>query len=116
RYASLEASTIIPELIVYQPEDIELTTGSTQMYSFRPATTGVYRFYTSSFKGLGALVDTQIGIYSDIQLSKLLASNDDANDTVFSESIISLVGGETYYVKIQGYDSTPLRARITADV
>lgn len=116
KFSSIEASTTIPELILHEPQDIEQVSGSSQLFSFKPASTGVYRFYTSPFKGTGSAVDTQIGIYSDLQLSKVLDTNDDANDSVFSEIMISLVGGETYYVKVQGYDTTPLRARITADV
>ncbi|MBA9084616.1 subtilisin family serine protease [Fontibacillus solani] len=116
RYSTIQASTTIPELILHVPQDIEQVSGSSQLFSFRPASTGVYRFYTNSFGGSGAEVDTQLGIFSDMQLSKQMMSNDDANDSVFSEIMISLVGGETYYIQVKGYDSTPLRARITADV
>ncbi|MEG6591325.1 S8 family serine peptidase [Paenibacillus barengoltzii] len=116
KFSSIEASTTIPELILHEPVDIEQISGSSQLFSFKPASTGVYRFYTGPFGGMGSDVDTQIGIYSDLQLSKALDTNDDANDSVFSEIMISLVGGETYYVMVQGYDTTPLRARITADV
>lgn len=115
-YSSIEVSTIIPELILNEPQDIEQISGSSQLFSFKPATTGVYRFFTGLYEGGGPNVDTQISIYADIQLSKVLDTNDDANDSVFSEIMISLIGGETYYVKVQGYDSTPLRARITAGV
>ncbi len=115
-YSSIQASTTIPELIVFQPEDMDQLAGTSQLYSFTPATTGVYRIYTSPYGGSGATVDTELGIYSDLQLTKALAVNDDVDDTVFSEISISLVGGQTYYVRVSGFDSTRLRARVTADV
>ncbi|PQP83691.1 hypothetical protein C0Q44_03100 [Paenibacillus sp. PCH8] len=115
-FASIQSSTTIPELFVAKPEDIDQPAGRDQVYSFRPATTGVYRIRTSAYQGSGPDVDTELSIYSSLQLTKQMASNDDANDSVFSEITISLVGGQTYYVKVNGFDTTPLRTRITADV
>ncbi|WP_340015434.1 S8 family serine peptidase [Paenibacillus sp. FSL K6-1318] len=115
-FASIQSSTTIPELFVAKPEDIDQPAGRDQVYSFTPATTGVYRIRTSAYQGSGPEVDTELSIYSSLQLTKQMASNDDANDSVFSEITISLVGGQTYYVKVNGFDTTPLRARITADV
>ncbi|PRA01673.1 MULTISPECIES: S8 family serine peptidase [unclassified Paenibacillus] len=115
-FASIQSSTTIPELFVAKPEDIDQPAGRDQVYSFTPATTGVYRIRTSAYQGSGPDVDTELSIYSSLQLTKQMASNDDANDSVFSEITISLVGGQTYYVKVNGFDTTPLRARITADV
>ncbi|WP_416292525.1 S8 family serine peptidase [Paenibacillus illinoisensis] len=115
-FASIQSSTTIPELFVAKPEDMDQPAGRDQVYSFTPATTGVYRIRTSAYQGSGPDVDTELSIYSSPQLTKQMASNDDANDSVFSEITISLVGGQTYYVKVNGFDTTPLRARITADV
>lgn len=115
-FSSIQSSTTIPELFVSRPEDIDQPAGRDQLYSFTPATTGVYRIRTSSYQGSGPEVDTELSIYSSLQLTKQMASNDDANDSVFSEITISLIGGQTYYVKVNGFDTTPLRARITADV
>lgn len=117
KYSSIEASTSIPELVVNVPQDIEKSTGTSQLFSFRPATTGVYRFYTSPFGGTGKEVDTTIKIFSSAKLDKLISENDDKDDsTVLSELSLSLVAGETYYVQVSGYGSTSLHARITADV
>ncbi|WP_145333991.1 S8 family serine peptidase [Paenibacillus xylanexedens] len=115
-FSSIQSSTTIPELFVSRPEDINQPAGRDQLYSFTPATTGVYRIRTSAYQGSGPEVDTELSIYSSLQLTKQMASNDDANDSVFSEITISLIGGQTYYVKVNGFDTTPLRARITADV
>lgn len=115
-YASIQASTTLPELIVYQPQDVNQASRSTQLFSFKPATTGVYRIFTSPYQGNGPAVDTELSIYNNLQLVKQLAVNDDTNDTVFSEIRISLIGGQTYYVKVNGFDTTALRTRITADV
>ncbi|HEY2493698.1 MAG TPA: S8 family serine peptidase [Paenibacillus sp.] len=115
-YASVQASTTLPELIVYQPQDVNQASRSTQLFSFKPATTGVYRIFTSPYQGNGPAVDTELSIYNNLQLNKQLAVNDDTNDTVFSEIRISLIGGQTYYVKVNGFDTTALRTRITADV
>lgn len=115
-YASVQASTTLPELIVYQPQDVNQASRSTQLFSFKPATTGVYRIFTSPYQGSGPAVDTELSIYNNLQLGKQLAVNDDTNDTVFSEIRISLIGGQTYYVKVNGFDTTALRTRITADV
>lgn len=117
KYASIQVSTSIPELIVYNPEDVEQPAGSNQLFSFKPATTGIYKIYTSPYQGNGGNVDTELSLYSNIQLNKEIATNDDANsNTVFSEIVVSLVGNQTYYVKVSGFDSTPLRTRITAEV
>lgn len=115
-YASIQAATTLPELIVYQPQDVNQASRSSQLFSFKPATTGVYRIFTSSYQSNGQAVDTELGIYTNLQLSKQIATNDDVNDTVFSEIDISLIGGQTYYVKVSGFDSTVLRTRITAEV
>lgn len=115
-YASVQASTTLPELIVYQPQDVNQASLSTQLFSFKPATTGVYRIFTSPYQGNGSVVDTELSIYNNLQLGKQLAVNDDTNDTVFSEIRISLIGGQTYYVKVNGFDTTALRTRVTADV
>jgi hypothetical protein len=115
-YASIQASTTIPELIIYKPQDIDQIAGEFQLHSFKPATTGIYRIYTGPYQGSGGSVDTELGIYSSVQLTQEIAGNDDANDTTFSEVKVSLVGGRTYYVKVSGFDTTSLRARITAEV
>ncbi|MBJ6361120.1 S8 family serine peptidase [Paenibacillus sp. GCM10012307] len=115
-YSEIQTSTTIPELIVYQPEDMDLVAGLNQLYTFKPATTGIYRIYTGRHGGTGAVVDTELFIYSNLQLTKLVDYNDDTIDSVFSQVEVSLIGGQTYYVKVAGYGSARLRARITAEV
>lgn len=115
-YTEIQVSTAIPELIVYQPVDIDAAAGAYQLFSFKPASTGLYRIFTGFHSGGGNAVDTELGIYSNQQLTKLIDSNDDANNSVFSEIEVSLVGGQTYFVKVSGYELSRLQTRISAEV
>lgn len=115
-FTEIQAATAIPELIVYQPVDFDAAAGAHQLFSFTPASTGVYRIYTGQYGGFGSAEDTELGIYSNQQLTKLIESNDDTNNSVFSEVEVSLVAGQTYYVKVSGFDYSRLQARVTAEV
>src|SRR5690606_24648286 len=83
---------------------------------FTPATTGIYRIFSSPYAGLSSNNDTILGVYADSNFSQLIIDNDDYNGGSFSEIRTSFTGNDTYYVKLSAFDTTPVKARITAEV
>ncbi|OPH47272.1 hypothetical protein BC351_12295 [Paenibacillus ferrarius] len=70
--------------------------------SFTAIKTGEYKFYTGRFAGNGVVCDTMLQLYSDPATTNMIAQNDNANGTVFSEIRIVLEQGRTYYLKVSG--------------
>lgn len=114
-YSEITASTIIQELIVFNPINVDQKK-PTQLFTFKPATTGVYRIFTSPNQQTGTGSDTQLTLYSDSTLTKQLSFNDDFEHSSYSEIKQSLIGGETYYIKLSTYGNENLQSSITADV
>lgn len=115
-FTTIRETTQVSELIVNNPQDIQLPAGSEQLFSFRPATTGIYRIFTSGYNNRNTQNDTNLKIFEDASQSTLLFDNDDYSNTTFSELKIPLDAGKTYYVLLSGFDGVPLEARITATV
>lgn len=105
------------QLILNTPIDVSLAAGATEVYSFTPAVTTIYKIYTGPYGGSGTSNDTVLELYSDVNLTTLIASNDDANSTYFSEIKPTLTANTTYYVKLRHYSSSgAVHARLTAEV
>lgn len=115
-FSTIREKTKISELIINNPQDIQLPAGSEQLFMFKPATTGVYRIFTSGYRNSSGQNDTNLKIFNDANQSDLIFENDDYSDTTFSEMNLPLDGGKTYYVLLSGFDGVPLEARITAKV
>ncbi|WP_336784643.1 S8 family serine peptidase [Paenibacillus sp. MMO-177] len=113
-YSKATQSVTIPALTLNTPIDVDLPSGISQVYTFTPSVTTLYQIYTGPFGGTGANNDTILEIYSDAGLTSLLSSNDDSNGTNFSTIKVNLNAGTTYYVKLKGFSSTAVHARINA--
>lgn len=112
-FSTITVSTKINELIVNVPQRPTIKVGKPQWFVFRPASTGTYKIFTSS---AGALTDTQLWIYEGGRDTDAILHNDDIKGSVFSELKLPLNGGETYYVKLSGYEITDQQVEIQAQV
>jgi hypothetical protein len=93
--------------------DVNLAAGNYHEFIFTPRLTGDYKFYTGPYAGTGSTNDTILEIYSESSFSSLLAKNDDANQSNFSEIKQNLIAGKTYYIKLYGYNYGSVYARTT---
>ncbi|GMK40941.1 hypothetical protein PCCS19_39970 [Paenibacillus sp. CCS19] len=97
--------------------------GKISYYKFTTPTevgAGNYRFYTSPYQGIGPNNDTVIDIYSDADLTTLIASNDDVSENPygsnFSKVELSLASNTTYYIKVKSRDTFgSVHARFTVE-
>ncbi|UKS24777.1 S8 family serine peptidase [Paenibacillus sp. HWE-109] len=81
-------------------KDVSLGAGDSYYYSFVPEDTGMYKIYTGPFGGYGSPNDTELKLFTDWQLTNQIASNNDANGSVFSEMNVMLTKDTEYYVQI----------------
>ncbi|WP_194843437.1 S8 family serine peptidase [Paenibacillus sp. B01] len=93
--------------------DVDLPSGSFNVYRIIPSTSGTYSFTTGPFGGTGSSNDTYLELYSDSQLTNRIAFNDDYNSTMFSHISTMLTSGTIYYLKLKGYESTAVHARLS---
>lgn len=96
------------------PLDIDLPANSSHIFTFTPGTTDSFSIYTGPYGGVGGANDTILELYRDPYFSNLIASNDDANSTTFSEIVANLNAGTAYYVKLYAYGTSPIHARLAA--
>ncbi|HJV47461.1 MAG TPA: RHS repeat domain-containing protein [Bacillota bacterium] len=108
------SSQAIIDLQVGTPIDVDLPAGSSQIYRLTPSQVGSYKIYTGPYGGTGGSNDTILELYSDANLTNKIASNDDANGTVFSEIRKDLSAGVSYYVKLYAYGGGAVHARLAA--
>ncbi|RIE03555.1 S8 family peptidase [Cohnella faecalis] len=106
----------MPNLTLNSSVDVDLASGAYQAYAFTPSSTGTYKIFTGPYGGVGTSNDTVLELYSNSSLTSSITSNDDSNGTTFSEINWNLTGGTTYYVKLRGYGSTAVHARLSAVV
>ncbi len=103
------------DLLLNTPIDVNLPAGQSQVYRFTPTNTGTHKIFTGPYGGTGSSNDTVLELYSDANLTQRIAYNDDANGTSFSEIILGLTSGVSYYVKLRTYSaSDAVHARLTA--
>jgi len=93
-------------LTINTPIDVSLPIGEEKVYQFTPAVTGAYQFLTGPMGGTGAANDTVLILYDNAYLQRPIASNDDANGQAFSEIMVTLTAGKTYFVKLRPYNSS----------
>lgn len=112
---TLKVGAMTAVLYENSPIDVDLPAGVGQLYRFTPSKTGLYKIFTGPYGGTGASNDTVLELYTDANATNLIASNDDANGTRFSELKQNLTAGVTYYVKLRPYSSSiAVHARLTA--
>jgi subtilisin family serine protease len=115
-HARLTAQTYTPPpqtILVNSPQDLDVPAGGSKVFKFVPTVNGTYKINTDYFGGTSAsgMNDTMLYLYSDANLTSLLASNDDIPGSRFSEINQSLSAGVSYYIKVAGYNSGAVHAR-----
>lgn len=84
--------------------------GSYGCFKFTPSSSGIYSIFTSLLEDN---MNTYLELYSDPEMTNLIAFNDDlGGESSFSKIAISLTQGKTYYVKLCCNYSDKLKCRI----
>lgn len=111
-------SSEIPYLQLNSPVDINEILNNSTVYVFIPPASGNFNIATSFYQGKmnNRENDTQISLFYDKELTLPLQNgySDDTETSVFSDLSISLNGGLPYYVKVSGFDNSPVFARLLA--
>ena len=94
--------------------DISFPQGYIAIFDFTAVQAGEYKFYTGPYGGNGALNDTVLYLYADPGLTQLIALNDDANGSSFSELKVSLPASATVYLVLAGYNYGAVNARLSS--
>lgn len=106
----------IPSIVSGQPVDLNLSVGNAQTYKYVPGTTGIHTFNTGRYAKTGGASDTVLELYADSNLSTRIATNDDANNSSFSEIRTQLTQGTSYYIKVRPYSTSgTVYCRLTAN-
>ncbi|WP_158630159.1 S8 family serine peptidase [Cohnella sp. AR92] len=105
-----------PALTTSTPVNADSRTSGSTIYKFTAPSTGVYKFTTSYYGGStsAGLNDTLLGAYSDIDLINWIDNNDNFNNSVFSQVVISVTAGTSIYLQVQSLDSKGVHARLSA--
>ncbi|MBB3909292.1 S8 family peptidase [Anoxybacteroides rupiense] len=116
-YARLTVTLDTPEpetIYLNSPKDINLPVGGEKVYKFTPSASGSYKIYTDYYGGNSSsgTSDTVLYVYSDYNLTNQIGYNDDSNGRVFSELILNLSAGTSYYIKVKGYNNGSVYARL----
>lgn len=97
--------------------DISVSAGDYKQYQFIPATSGIYRIYTSPYGGTGAENDTYLELRGDSsETGEVLADNDNADSTTkFSKIEYNMEVGKPYFISVFNKNSNyrNLHTRIT---
>jgi subtilisin family serine protease len=112
-YSLNNYTTKATSIFLNNPVDVNLPSSAYKIYAFKPLNSGIYDIYTGAYGGIGLLNDTILDIYTDSEQSNLIATNDDSNGSIFSEISQTLQANVTYYIKIYGYDTDVVHARLT---
>ncbi|NEW09152.1 S8 family serine peptidase [Paenibacillus sp. SYP-B3998] len=116
-FSMITSKTTAPPININNPIDVDLPSEVSAIYSFTPNVSGTYRIFSSPYGGIGSPNDTLIDLYSDPELTKLVVPTaDDSNDTPFSELTATLQSGVVYYVKLYGFETTAVHARLTVNL
>ncbi|MBP0726862.1 S8 family serine peptidase [Bacillus sp. RG28] len=94
------------------PIDVNVNANEYRTFSFTPTETGKYRFYTTPYGDGDTSSDTFLELYSNSNLTNILAFDDDSNGQSFSEIFYELTAGTTYYIKFRGYNNNASLGRL----
>jgi hypothetical protein len=115
-YGTLMVSdTLVPlPLTLNTPLDVDVLSGNSKIFSFNTSVNGSFKISTTYFGGVSwnGTSDTLLYVYTDDILTKQIAYNDDANGSLFSEVNLNLAAGSTVYVKLMGWNSQSVHARV----
>lgn len=112
-YARLKIEYDVPPIPVItenSTQNVTVNQGTYKAFKFTPTSSGKYKFATSSN---GSSSDTYLELYSDANLSNLLAANDDSNGTLYSTIEYEMSAGVSYYIKFRGYGDNAASAYLT---
>ena len=88
--------------------------GSYTVYQFKPIETTNYDVYTSPYGGTGVSNDTELHVYSDVDLTNLVLNghNDDFDGKRFSKVTVYLTANKMYYIKVSHYQNKQLHTTL----
>lgn len=101
-------------LLLGQALDISFPAGYMAIFEFTTGQSGEYRYFTGNHGGTGGPNDTVLYLFADEALTQLIASNDDANGTSFSEIKTALSSNTTVYLVLAGYNNGAVNARLSS--
>lgn len=85
------------------------------VFQFEPKETGDYNIFTSPYYNSNLSNDTYMEVFSDREMTELVAYNDDYDGTRFSRVTLNATAGRTYYIKVTHYSDGYLQAMINVD-
>jgi hypothetical protein len=107
--------TIFQNLSTDTSVDITNSNRNNAYYKFTPNSTGFYKFATNSYQNNGMSADTEIFIYTDIEMTNLLIHNNNTLQPTsnFARLYKELNAGQTYYIKVGGFNNSTVNFRFT---
>ncbi len=114
-HARLTVSKVVPIQTIYldTPIDTQVAFQEYNIFRFTPAVQGLYKFYTGPYAGTGNSDDTYLELYTDQNLTNMIAYDDDSAGNYFSLLQYELQANISYYLKFRGYDYESTSARLT---
>lgn len=104
--------SITPITQVGESGTISAESGEYGVYVFTLKASGNYYVYTSPYGETGISNDTYIEVYTDKEMTELVASNDDYDGTRFSKVNIAMTDDKEYYIKVRHYKNGRLFAKL----
>ncbi|EAO9488533.1 hypothetical protein AKL49_24925, partial [Salmonella enterica] len=99
------------EMTVSTSKDVNIDGGQQKILKFTPAMSGSFEVYLTEYEGNVSY--PILSIFEDYNQTRLIASNDNEKQTSSPQVIVSLSGGEDYYVVISGANRENVHARIS---
>jgi hypothetical protein len=108
------STTINKVITVGSPQDFSEPVGTKIYFEFTAPQDGVFKIYTDYYRDMPMYggSDTVLAVYSDDQFTNLIAFNDDANGTRFSEVKIQRTKGSKIYIRLLGHIGRSINTRI----
>ncbi|SDX72233.1 S8 family serine peptidase [Paenibacillus sp. CF384] len=109
----LDSPQISP-ISVFSPVDVTALAGESKIFKFSPPGFATYKIFTGNYGGeasTSVVNDTVLSAYLDPNLTQPISFNDDYNDSLFSQLLITT--SLDLYIKVAGYDEGQLKARTT---
>ncbi|MFC5701644.1 S8 family serine peptidase [Cohnella faecalis] len=114
--ARLKVSAYPPTVSSGSYVDGDSRTGGSQIYKLTaPSSGGMYKVSTGYYGGTssGGINDTMLEIFSDVDLNNLIDYNDNVGNSLFSELIVPVVGGQSVYLKVSEVNGNVVHARLS---
>ncbi|UQZ85942.1 Regulator of chromosome condensation (RCC1) repeat protein [Paenibacillus konkukensis] len=88
--------------------NVEIAQGSSKKYTFKAQNSGVVTFTTGFYQNMA---DTTLNLYDSN--NNLLSTNDDYNNTTYSQISYNVVAGSTYIIEVMGYQNSALQCTLS---